>query len=208
MANADNNLDHQLKILIIGNSGVGKTSFVLRFTKDSFKSGILPTTGIDFQSKVIVCNDKKVQLQIWDTAGQERYRTITTAYFRGAAGFIVMYDIGNESSFQAVKDWLTQVETHSGPDAEIILVGNMNDKEKDRVVTSESGKKLAEELGVEFLETSAKDDVNVERVFERLVDIILAKMSGSSETQVDEEEPATTKLPDNPPTGKVDWCYC
>ena len=67
MANADNNLDHQLKILIIGNSGVGKTSFLLRFTKDSFKSGILPTTGIDFQSKVIVCNDKKVQLQIWDT---------------------------------------------------------------------------------------------------------------------------------------------
>ena len=101
----------------------------------------------------------------------------------------------------------TQTKTH-GPDAEIILVGNMNDKEKERVVTSERGKKLAEELGVEFLETSAKDDVNVERVFERLVDIILAKMSGSSETQVGEEEPATTKLPDNPPTGKVDWCYC
>ncbi|XP_068726974.1 ras-related protein Rab-3-like [Montipora capricornis] len=205
MAKAEDNFDHIFKILIIGNSGVGKTSCLLRFTNDSFKSGVLPTTGIDFRSKVAVWNGKQVHLQIWDTAGQERYKTITTAYYRGAAGFIIMYDIRNESSFQAVQDWLTQVETHSGPDAEIVLVGNMNDMEKDREVASERGKQLAEKFGIEFLETSAKHNINVERVFERLVDIILTKMAESSET-VDGPEPATVKLSDNPV--QIDWCYC
>ena len=102
---------------------------------------------------------------------------------------------------------LTQVETHSGPDAEIILVGNMNDMEKDREVASERGKQLAEKLGIQFLETSAKHNINVERVFERLVDIILTKMSESSET-VDGPEPATVELSGNPATTQIDWCYC
>ena len=131
MASADQTFDESLKILFIGDSGVGKTSLVFRFVEGSFKSQVVPTTGIDFMTKTIVWDNKRIQLQIWDTgefysfaessggvdqfhtltlsfclsAGQERYKSITTAYFRGAAGFVIMYDIRNEVSFKGVQEW-------------------------------------------------------------------------------------------------------
>ncbi|KAK2822219.1 hypothetical protein Q5P01_022284 [Channa striata] len=101
----DQNFDYMFKILIIGNSSVGKTSFLFRYADDSFTPAFVSTVGIDFKVKTIYRNDKRIKLQIWDTAGQERYRTITTAYYRGAMGFILMYDITNEESFNAVQDW-------------------------------------------------------------------------------------------------------
>ncbi|KAG1699826.1 Transforming growth factor-beta receptor-associated protein 1 [Nymphon striatum] len=114
-----------------------------------------------------------------DTAGQERYRTITTAYYRGAMGFILMYDVTNEDSFNSVQDWSTQIKTYSWDNAQVILVGNKCDMEDERVILLERGKQLADQLGLEFFETSAKDNVNVKAVFERLVDIICDKMSES-----------------------------
>ncbi|KAK7888686.1 hypothetical protein WMY93_024246 [Mugilogobius chulae] len=102
---SDQNFDYMFKILIIGNSSVGKTSFLFRYADDSFTPAFVSTVGIDFKVKTIYRNDKRIKLQIWDTAGQERYRTITTAYYRGAMGFILMYDITNEDSFNAVQDW-------------------------------------------------------------------------------------------------------
>uniref|UniRef100_A0A4W5KK21 small monomeric GTPase n=1 Tax=Hucho hucho TaxID=62062 RepID=A0A4W5KK21_9TELE len=99
------NFDYMFKLLIIGNSSVGKTSFLFRYADDSFSNSFVSTVGIDFKVKTVYRNDKRVKLQIWDTAGQERYRTITTAYYRGAMGFILMYDICNEESFNAVQDW-------------------------------------------------------------------------------------------------------
>lgn len=102
---SDQNFDYMFKILIIGNSSVGKTSFLFRYADDSFTPAFVSTVGIDFKVKTIYRNDKRIKLQIWDTAGQERYRTITTAYYRGAMGFILMYDITNEESFNAVQDW-------------------------------------------------------------------------------------------------------
>ncbi|NXM13222.1 RAB3A protein, partial [Ploceus nigricollis] len=117
-----------------------------------------------------------------DTAGQERYRTITTAYYRGAMGFILMYDITNEESFNAVQDWSTQIKTYSWDNAQVLLVGNKCDMEDERVVSSEKGRQLAEHLGFEFFEASAKDNINVKQTFERLVDIICEKMSESLDT--------------------------
>ncbi|XP_050781003.1 ras-related protein Rab-3D isoform X1 [Gopherus flavomarginatus] len=117
-----------------------------------------------------------------DTAGQERYRTITTAYYRGAMGFLLMYDIANQDSFNAVQDWATQIKTYSWDNAQVILVGNKCDLEDDRVVATEDGKRLADELGFEFFEASAKDNINVKQVFERLVDIICEKMNESLDT--------------------------
>lgn len=102
---ADQNFDYMFKILIIGNSSVGKTSFLFRYADDSFTSAFVSTVGIDFKVKTVFRQDKRVKLQIWDTAGQERYRTITTAYYRGAMGFILMYDVTNEESFNSVQDW-------------------------------------------------------------------------------------------------------
>ncbi|KAI4901019.1 hypothetical protein NFI96_010356 [Prochilodus magdalenae] len=145
-----------------------------------------------------------------DTAGQERYRTITTAYYRGAMGFILMYDITNEESFGAVQDWSTQIKTYSWDNAQVILAGNKCDMEEERVVSVDSGRLLAEQLGFEFFETSAKDNINVKQTFERLVDIICDKMSESLET-----DPAVTtgtqgnaRLTDNPPPIQQPNCAC
>ncbi|XP_066145722.1 ras-related protein Rab-3 isoform X1 [Euwallacea fornicatus] len=179
---ADQNFDYMFKLLIIGNSSVGKTSFLFRYADDSFTSAFVSTVGIDFKVKTVFRHDKRVKLQIWDTAGQERYRTITTAYYRGAMGFILMYDITNEESFNSVQDWVTQIKTYSWDNAQVILVGNKCDMEDDRVISFERGKQLAEQLGVEFFETSAKENINVKAIFERLVDIICDKMSDSLDT--------------------------
>ncbi|KAF8794390.1 ras-related protein Rab-3-like [Argiope bruennichi] len=176
---ADQNFDYMFKILIIGNSSVGKTSFLFRYAEDAFTSAFVSTVGIDFKVKTVFRQDKRVKLQIWDTAGQERYRTITTAYYRGAMGFILMYDVTNEESFNSVRDWVTQIKTYSWDNAQVVLVGNKCDMEDERVVSTERGKQLADQLGLEFFETSAKENLNVKIVFERLVDIICDKMSES-----------------------------
>ncbi|TDH16063.1 hypothetical protein EPR50_G00015950 [Perca flavescens] len=176
---ADQNFDYMFKLLIIGNSSVGKTSFLFRFADDSFTSAFVSTVGIDFKVKTIYRNDKRVKLQIWDTAGQERYRTITTAYYRGAMGFLLMYDITSQETFYAVQDWATQIKTYSWGNAQVVLLGNKLDLEEDRQVPTEDAQRLATELGFEFFETSAKDNINVKQVFEKLVDVICEKMNES-----------------------------
>lgn len=178
---ADQNFDYMFKLLIIGNSAVGKTSYLFRYADDSFTSAFVSTVGIDFKVKTVQRNNKRVKLQIWDTAGQERYRTITTAYYRGAMGFILMYDITNEDSFNAVQDWATQIKTYSWDSAQVLLVGNKSDMEPERVISTQQGAELARQLGFEFFETSAKDNTNVSAAFDRLVDVICEKMAETLE---------------------------
>ncbi|XP_038148359.1 RAB3D, member RAS oncogene family, a [Cyprinodon tularosa] len=176
---ADQNFDYMFKVLIIGNSSVGKTSFLFRYADDSFTSAFVSTVGIDFKVKTIYRNDKRVKLQIWDTAGQERYRTITTAYYRGAMGFLLMFDITSQESFCAVQDWATQIKTYSWDSAQVVLVGNKLDLEDDRQVPKEDAQRVATELGFQFFEASAKDNINVKQVFDKLVDLICEKMNES-----------------------------
>ncbi|XP_069088776.1 ras-related protein Rab-3B [Pleurodeles waltl] len=180
---SDQNFDYMFKLLIIGNSSVGKTSFLFRYADDTFTPAFVSTVGIDFKVKTVYRNDKRVKLQIWDTAGQERYRTITTAYYRGAMGFILMYDITNEESFTSVQDWATQIKTYSWDNAQVILVGNKCDMDDERVISPDKGKHLADQLGFDFFEASAKDNIHVRQVFERLVDIICEKMSESIDAE-------------------------
>uniref|UniRef100_A0A8C2Q804 Ras-related protein Rab-3 n=4 Tax=Cyprinidae TaxID=7953 RepID=A0A8C2Q804_CYPCA len=205
---ADQNFDYMFKLLIIGNSSVGKTSFLFRYADDSFTSAFVSTVGIDFKVKTVYRNEKRVKLQIWDTAGQERYRTITTAYYRGAMGFLLMYDITNQESFYAVQDWATQIKTYSWDNAQVILVGNKCDLEDDRLVSREDGQRLANELGFQFFEASAKDNINVKQVFERLVDIICDKMNesldGDPSMLINHKGPS---LQDTPPDGQS-GCGC
>ncbi|XP_001362429.1 ras-related protein Rab-3B [Monodelphis domestica] len=197
---SDQNFDYMFKLLIIGNSSVGKTSFLFRYADDTFTPAFVSTVGIDFKVKTVYRNEKRVKLQIWDTAGQERYRTITTAYYRGAMGFILMYDIANEESFNAVQDWATQIKTYSWDNAQVILVGNKCDMEDERVVPTEKGKFLAEQLGFDFFEASAKENICVRQVFERLVDVICDKMSETLDTDPAVASGAkTTRLTDTPP---------
>ncbi|KAM9731181.1 ras-related protein Rab-3D isoform 2-T2 [Dama dama] len=145
---ADQNFDYMFKLLLIGNSSVGKTSFLFRYADDSFTPAFVSTVGIDFKVKTVYRHDKRIKLQIWDTAGQERYRTITTAYYRGAMGFLLMYDVANQESFAAVQDWATQIKTYSWDNAQVILVGNKCDLEDERVVPTEEGRRLADDLVV------------------------------------------------------------
>ncbi|KAG7267918.1 hypothetical protein CRUP_006668 [Coryphaenoides rupestris] len=176
---SDQNFDYMFKILIIGNSSVGKTSFLFRYADDSFTPAFVSTVGIDFKVKTIYRNDKRIKLQIWDTAGQERYRTITTAYYRGAMGFILMS---------------TQIKTYSWDNAQVLLVGNKCDMEDERVVAAERGRQLSEQLGFEYFEVSAKDNINVKQTFERLVDIICERMSES----LDNADPTVTGAKQGP----------
>ncbi|KFV83516.1 Ras-related protein Rab-3C, partial [Struthio camelus australis] len=206
---SDQNFDYMFKLLIIGNSSVGKTSFLFRYADDSFTSAFVSTVGIEkFFVYLFVKCKKKCFLSFQDTAGQERYRTITTAYYRGAMGFILMYDITNEESFNAVQDWSTQIKTYSWDNAQVILVGNKCDMEDERVIFTERGKHLAEQLGFEFFETSAKDNINVKQTFERLVDIICDKMSESLETDPTiTAGKQNTRLKDTPPPQQPN-CGC
>lgn len=205
---ADQNFDYMFKLLIIGNSSVGKTSFLFRYADNSFTSAFVSTVGIDFKVKTVFRQDKRVKLQIWDTAGQERYRTITTAYYRGAMGFILMYDVTNEESFNAVQDWSTQIKTYSWDNAQVVLVGNKCDLEDERVVSTERGKQLAQNMGLTYFETSAKDNVNVKAVFERLVDIICDKMSESLDSDSAVSNNAQTRQLTETPAPPEGGCHC
>merc|ERR1712071_723326 len=123
--------DYLFKLLLIGDSGVGKTCVLFRFSEDAFNSTFISTIGIDFKIRTIELDGKKIKLQIWDTAGQERFRTITTAYYRGAMGIMLVYDITNDKSFDNIKNWIRNIEEHASADVEKMILGNkcdMNDK--------------------------------------------------------------------------------
>nr|XP_023960722.2 ras-related protein Rab-3B [Chrysemys picta bellii] len=142
----------------------------------------------------------QARIECQDTAGQERYRTITTAYYRGAMGFILMYDITSEESFNAVQDWATQIKTYSWDNAQVIVVGNKCDMEDERIIPLEKGKHLADQLGFDYFDASAKENINVRQVFERLVDIICEKMSESIESDPSRGSSGKNmRLTDNPP---------
>eukprot|EP01066_Platyproteum_vivax_P007357 Platyproteum_vivax@DN2853_c0_g1_i1.p1 len=157
--------DHLFKLVLIGDSGVGKSCLLLRFADDAFTDSYITTIGVDFRFRTITVDGKTVKLQIWDTAGQERFRTITSAYYRGADGIIMVYDTSNRESFDHIDDWLSEVNRYANGGTCKVLVGNKCDLPSGRQVTVEEGQKKAQELGVRFVETSAKDATNVEQAF-------------------------------------------
>ncbi|CAB1324480.1 unnamed protein product, partial [Coregonus sp. 'balchen'] len=133
--------DYLFKLLLIGDSGVGKTCVLFRFSEDAFNSTFISTIGIDFKIRTIELDGKKIKLQIWDTAGQERFRTITTAYYRGAMGIMLVYDITNEKSFDNIKNWIRNIEEHASADVEKMVLGNKCDVNDKRQVSKDRGEK-------------------------------------------------------------------
>ncbi|XP_053323432.1 ras-related protein Rab-8A-like [Spea bombifrons] len=156
--------DYQIKLVMTGDSNVGKTCILTRYT-DNVIPSYISTVGIDFKTKTINVDDKTIKLQIWDTAGQERFHTLSVSYFRGAQGFVLVYDITNMVSFENTALWMRDIHMKAGEDVEVILLGNKCDKEDEREVSRERGEKLAWEFGIPFFETSATKNINVETAF-------------------------------------------
>lgn len=175
----DADFDHLFKLLLVGDAGVGKSSILLRFTDDTFDAHLQSTIGVDFKVKVLTIRtpdgDKRVKVTIWDTAGQERFRTLTSSYYRGAQGIILVYDISRRDTFEALNQWLQEVEVYcpgGGRNVVKLLVGNKVDMPA-RVVSTTEAQEWARSRGMLFVESSAKTRVGIQQVFEETVRKIL-----------------------------------
>mmetsp|Transcript_7100 Transcript_7100/g.10175 ORF Transcript_7100/g.10175 Transcript_7100/m.10175 type:complete len:216 (+) Transcript_7100:83-730(+) len=181
--------DYLFKLVLIGDSGVGKSCLLLRFADDAFTESYISTIGVDFRFRTVKMDKKTVKLQIWDTAGQERFRTITSAYYRGADGIIMVYDVTSSDSFDHVNDWLKEVNRYASEGTCKLLVGNKSDRTADKVVTAEQAKEFADDLGIAFLETSAKSAKNVEEAFLTMAgELIKQRMARSGDSGDDKEK--------------------
>ncbi len=157
--------EYLFKILLIGNSNVGKSSLFLRFVDEIWKENFVPTIGVDFKIKSIKIDNKTIKLQIWDTAGQERFRSILSSYYKGANGILLLYDITNVNSFKNLSNWLIDIEKNSSKDVKKILIGNKCDLNELRKIPINKGKEFADTYNMKFIETSAKNNVNINECF-------------------------------------------
>ncbi|KAJ3448044.1 ras and ef-hand domain-containing protein [Anaeramoeba flamelloides] len=159
------NEERYFKILIIGDTGVGKSCIMVRFTEETFNETYISTIGVDFKVRTVEVNNKPVKLQIWDTAGQERFKTITRNYYKGSQGILMVYDVTNSKSFENIKNWSSEVDKFSNSEFCKYLVGNKCDLQEKRRITYGMGEKLANELGIKFFESSAKSNKNIDAIF-------------------------------------------
>ncbi|KAJ6827671.1 ras-related protein RABA5a [Iris pallida] len=186
----DQTQDYLFKIVLIGDSAVGKSNLLARFARDEFYLNSKSTIGVEFQTQKMHIDGKEVKAQIWDTAGQERFRAVTSAYYRGAVGALVVYDISRRQTFDSIGRWLNELHTHSDMNVVTILVGNKTDLKDAREVSTDEGQALAEAQGLFFMETSALDSSNVTAAFQTVVkeiyDILSRKVFQSQEHKLKE----------------------
>ncbi|KAK9499183.1 hypothetical protein O3M35_003682 [Rhynocoris fuscipes] len=168
--------DYLFKFLVIGSAGSGKSCLLHQFIEKKFKGDSSHTIGVEFGSKIVTIGGKNVKLQIWDTAGQERFRSVTRSYYRGAAGALLVYDISNRESYNALGEWLSDARSLASPNIVILLAGNKKDLEQERQITFLEASQFAQENELMYLETSAKSGENVEEAFQKCCKSILAKI--------------------------------
>ncbi|KAK9141082.1 hypothetical protein Scep_010763 [Stephania cephalantha] len=169
--------EYLFKVVIIGDSAVGKSNLLSRYARNEFNLHSKATIGVEFQTQSMEIDGKEVKAQIWDTAGQERFRAVTSAYYRGAVGALVVYDISRRTTFESVGRWLEELKTHNDKTVARILVGNKSDLENIRDISVEEAKSLAEEEGMFFMETSALNSTNVRTAFEMVIKEIYNNIS-------------------------------
>ncbi|XP_029916054.1 ras-related protein Rab-27B-like [Myripristis murdjan] len=189
---ADGDYDYLIKLLALGDSGVGKTTFLYRYTDNKFNRKFTSTVGIDFREKRVMYTGTdadgtteknfRVHLQLWDTAGQERFRSLTTAFFRDAMGFLLMFDLTNQQSFLNVRNWMSQLQANAYCDSpDIILVGTKADLQDLRDVHGRQAKDLADRYGIPYFETSAATGVDVDKAVTTLLHLVMKRMEQSSD---------------------------
>ncbi|XP_031391380.1 GTP-binding protein YPTM2 isoform X1 [Punica granatum] len=227
--------DYLFKLLLIGDSGVGKSCLLLRFADDSYLESYISTIGVDFKIRTVEQDGKTIKLQIWDTAGQERFRTITSSYYRGAHGIIVsiaslasyqgsffpipmcritcslftlvyqvVYDVTDQESFNNVKQWLSEIDRYASENVNKLLVGNKCDLTAQKVVSYETAKAFADEIGIPFMETSAKNSTNVEQAFMAMAAAIKNRMA--SQPAMNSARPPTVNIRGQPVNQKGGCC--
>ena len=161
-------VDYIFKVLIIGDSSVGKSNILLRFSDNIFHETFLPTIGVDFKIRNVTVDNKNIKLNIWDTAGQERFKTITSAYYKGSHGVMLVYDVTDRDSFNNISNWISETRKYAGPGIVKMLVGNKCDLTEGRKVSYKEGAEFAEKENMMFFETSAKAKINIEETFMEL----------------------------------------
>ncbi|NP_001311834.1 ras-related protein Rab11D [Nicotiana tabacum] len=162
---ASQKIDYVFKVVLIGDSAVGKSQILARFARNEFSLDSKATIGVEFQTRTLAIQHKSVKAQIWDTAGQERYRAVTSAYYRGAVGAMLVYDITKRQTFDHIPRWLEELRAHADRNIVIMLIGNKTDLEDQRAVPTEDAKEFAQKEGLFFLETSAMEATNLEDAF-------------------------------------------
>ncbi|KAG0205194.1 hypothetical protein BGX33_008031 [Mortierella sp. NVP41] len=195
-----------LKLLLIGSSGTGKSSLLMRFVDGVFLAPdeISATIGVDFKVKVIDVEGKKYKLTIWDTAGQERFRTLTSSYYRGAQGVILVYDVSNRDSFNDLQTWFNELDTYcSSKEVVRMIVGNKVDKESSREVSKQEGQEFARKLQTLFVECSAKTKLGVQQAFDELVQQII-----DTPSLWQKQAPANVRLQANAEIQEYSGCAC
>ncbi|KAM1020504.1 hypothetical protein ACFX2I_041739 [Malus domestica] len=195
--------DYLFKLLLIGDSGVGKSCLLLRFADDSYLDSYISTIGVDFKIRTVDQDGKTIKLQIWDTAGQERFRTITSSYYRGAHGIIIVYDVTDQESFNNVKQWLNEIDRYASENVNKLLVGNKADLTANKVVSYETAKAFADEIGIPFMETSAKNATNVEQAFMAMAAEIKNRMASQP---MNNARPPTVQIRGQPVNQKSGCC--
>ena len=198
--------DYLFKLLLIGDSGVGKSCLLLRFADDTYTESYISTIGVDFKIRTIELDGKCIKLQIWDTAGQERFRTITSSYYRGAHGIIIVYDITDKDSYNNVKQWLNEIERYANESVNKLLVGNKADLEEKRMVQTDTAKEYAASSDINFLETSAKEKMNVERSFMKIAAQIMERMNAEGLQGSNTAKPAANLAGNKIGGGKSNGC--
>lgn len=169
--------DVLLKLVLVGDSGVGKSNLLLRWSKNDFNPDSTPTIGVEFATKTLQIDGKLVKVHVWDTAGQEQFRALTTAYYRGAVGALIVYDITSASSFESLNHWIDEVRENTPSDITCLLIGNKSDLNDMRCVTTDEGIAYGKEKKMTFMETSAKDGFHTEEAFDTLIKSIVHKLS-------------------------------
>ena len=182
--------NYLFKILILGDSFVGKTNMLKRFLNDEFDMNTKETVGVEFGSKNFILGEKEdiVKAQIWDTAGQERYRSVTKAYYKGAKGALLVYDITRKSTFENIDNWLIDLRTNADKDILILLIGNKSDLIDNREITEEEARTKAEQYNIAFLETSAKTGDNIDKAFTQLIEEVYKANMSMLQSNVEIEE--------------------
>ncbi len=188
--------DYIFKVLLIGNSDVGKSSLILRYVDQIWNDVFVPTIGVDFKVKSLQIDNKRVKMQIWDTAGQERFRNVISSYFKGAHGILLIYDITARDSFKELENWLGEVERNATPQVLKILIGNKCDLDEQRQITVDEGEAFAARNGMKFIETSAKNNTNVNEAFEALAKIMVESSNKKNVIKVEKKTIKVDKVAD------------